>query len=83
MNKINMKGLALALGLTWGIYVLCLGWISCTGWGIGMVKIISSLYLGYSSSFFGAILGGIWAFFDGAVAGIIIAWIYNRVSKKK
>ncbi|MCP4177984.1 MAG: membrane-associated protein [bacterium] len=83
MKKISVKGLALALGITWGLYMLLLGWVSCFGWGIGVMKIMSTLYIGFSPSFIGGIIGAIWGFFDGVIAGIIIAWIYNRVSKKK
>jgi len=42
---------------------------------------LSTLYLGYSLSFFGIIIGMIWAFFDAAIGGFVIAWLYNKLSK--
>ena len=82
MEKLNVKSLALGLGLTWGISMLFIGWISATGWGAGIVNVISSLYIGFKSTFWGGILGGIWGFVDGFVGGAIIALVYNWVNKK-
>ncbi|HJO92796.1 MAG TPA: bacteriophage holin [Victivallales bacterium] len=83
MKKISVKGLALALGITWGLYMLFLGWVAGFGWGVELMEGMSSLYIGFSPSFIGGIIGAIWGFFDGAIAGILIAFIYNRVSRKK
>ncbi len=33
MEKCSIKVLAMGLGIAWGIYMLCLGWVSVTGWG--------------------------------------------------
>jgi hypothetical protein len=82
MEKCNIKALAVAIGVLWAIYVLFLGWIAAFGWGRELVRVLSSLYIGYSPTFVGGIIGGIWAFVDGAIAGAIIAWVYNLVAKK-
>jgi hypothetical protein len=82
MEKCNIKALAVAIGVLWAIYVLLLGWIAAFGWGREMVTVLSSLYIGYKPTFVGGIIGGIWAFVDGAIAGAIIAWVYNLVAKK-
>jgi hypothetical protein len=82
MEKCNVKALAVAIGALWALYVLFLGWMAAFGWGRELVTVLSSLYIGYNASFFGGIIGGIWAFIDGAVAGAIIAWVYNLVAKK-
>jgi hypothetical protein len=82
MEKCSIKALAVAIGVLWAIYVLLLGWIAAFGWGKEMVTVLSSLYIGYKPTFVGGIIGGIWAFVDGAIAGAIIAWVYNLVAKK-
>jgi hypothetical protein len=82
MEKLNVKALAVGIGVLWAIYVLFLGWVAAFGWGREMVTVLSSLYIGYSATFVGAIIGGIWAFVDGVIAGAIIAWVYNKVAKK-
>jgi hypothetical protein len=51
------------------------------GWGVALVSALASLYIGYGASIVGAIIGALWAFADGFVAGLVIAWIYNMVAK--
>jgi hypothetical protein len=79
MDKLRVKKVALAAGITWGIYMLLCGWTAIFGWGDSIVGVFSSIYLGYSASFLGGILGGIWGFFDGLIAGAIFAFVYNRI----
>lgn len=78
MQSLSIKGLAVALGLTWGSGIFLLGLIGAAGWGRPLVDLLGSLYLGYSPSVGGSLIGGVWAFIDGAIGGILIAWIYNR-----
>lgn len=80
-KKLDVKAFALAWGISFGAYALFLGWVSVSGWGAGLVNLISSLYIGYAPGFVGGIIGGIWAFFDGAIGGAIIALVYNWLLK--
>ena len=81
MEKLNVKKFAIAFGLSSAIGILLLGWMASAGWGLSMVNVVSSIYIGYGPSFFGAIVGAVWAFFDGAIGGAIVAWIYNMAKK--
>ncbi len=81
MEKLNVRKFAVALGFSWAIGTLVLGWAAMSGWGVSMVDALSSIYVGYGPTFLGAIIGAIWAFFDGAIGGAIIAWIYNIAKK--
>lgn len=81
MATINVKACTLAAGVLWGLGVLVLGWMAAAGWGAGMVQVLGSVYLGYTATFLGGIIGGVWAFVDGAVAGAIFAWLYNSFAK--
>jgi len=83
MERLSVKGLAVGLGASWGIGMLCAGWASIFGWCTKLVEVMSSVYIGFEPTFFGGILGGIWGFIDGAIGGLIIAVIYNAVTKKK
>ena len=83
MEKLNVKALALGLGISWAIGMLFLGWVSIFGWGIKLVEASSSLYIGFAPTFLGGIIGAIWGFVDGAIGGAIIALIYNAVAKKR
>ena len=79
MNQCQPLPLGIAIGVVWAIYVFCVGITAIFGWGASLVDVLGSLYIGYGASFLGAIVGAIWAFVDGLIAGFIIAWVYNRV----
>lgn len=88
MNNIkihlNVINLGLALGITWGVTLFLLGiaaWL--VGWGTPLVNVLGSLYIGYTPTFWGSVIGAIWSFVDGFIGGVIIAWIYNLFSGNK
>jgi hypothetical protein len=82
MTKIEMKGLAIAIGALLATYVFLLGIFAMFGWGTAIVEFIGNLYIGYAPTLLGSIIGALYAFVDGAIAGIIIAFVYNKISKK-
>jgi hypothetical protein len=79
--KIQLLPLGIAVGVLWAAYVFLAGIFAMFNWGAAMVEVLASLYLGYGASIVGSIIGAIWAFVDGLIAGIVIAWIYNMVAK--
>lgn len=82
MTKCRPVALGVALGVLWAFYVLFVGITAMFGWGTALVTALASLYIGYGASIGGAIIGAIWAFVDGFIAGVIIAWVYNAVAKQ-
>jgi len=79
---LNAKNFGLACGILWGVLVLLMGWAAALiGWTSAMVDVFASIYIGYSASFVGAIIGAIWAFFDGLIGGYIFVWLYNKLNK--
>jgi hypothetical protein len=80
--KLNVKALTFSLGITWGLYMLVLGWVGAFGWGEEAIIIFSSFYIGFEASFVGGIIGAIWGFIDGVVGGLIIAFLYNSFCTK-
>ena len=82
MHKLNVKAFTLTAGITWGLSMLLLAWISSFGWGIRDVNVIAGLYLGYKPTFIGGIIGGLWGFADGAIGGFIFSYLYNYFAKK-
>ena len=81
MNKLSPNALGIAIGILWAAYTLFCGITAMFGWGVALVEAISSLYIGYGPSIPGAFIGAIWGFIDGYIAGVVIAWIYNRIAK--
>ena len=83
MNKLNIKAFTISTGITWGFAMLFLAWVSSFGWGIRDVSVISGLYLGYTPTFIGGIIGAIWGFIDGAIGGFIFCYFYNLLAAKR
>ena len=81
MNKLQPVPLGLAFGILWAISVFILGLTAVGGWGSGIVAGLGTFYIGYGPSILGAIIGAIWAFIDGLVAGVVVAWLYNMLAK--
>lgn len=75
------KALGIAIGILWAAYVFFCGITAMFGWGAALVAAFSSLYIGYGASIGGAVAGAIWAFVDGFIAGVVIAWLYNRFAR--
>lgn len=81
MNKCQPLALGVAIGVLWAVYVFSAAIMAMFGWGVALVNVLASFYIGYAASIAGAAIGAIWAFVDGFVAGVVIAWIYNIVAK--
>ena len=81
MEKCKPVALGVGIGVLWALYVGGLGITAMFGWGNALVAPLASLYIGYGASVAGAIIGAVWAFADGFVAGVVIAWVYNAVGK--
>ena len=80
--ELNARNLGLATGILWGVVFLVMAFVSQTGYGIGLVHGLSSIYIGYQPGFIGAILGAIYGFIDGFLFGFVVATIYNYFGKK-
>ena len=75
----DLKGMALAAGMTWGVGMFLLGLTSTYfGWGTALTEMFSSFYIGYAPTLVGSIIGGVWGFVDGAIGGAVFAFLYNK-----
>lgn len=55
-----------------------LGWVGgLFHWGVDIVEVMSSLYIGFATTFLGGIIGALWGFVDGVICGILVAVFYN------
>jgi hypothetical protein len=81
--RLNLKALAIALGLGWGAGVFFVGvaHLVWPGYGGAFLTLVASIYPGYHIGGFGeVIVGTLYAILDGAVCGIVIGWLYNATS---
>jgi hypothetical protein len=81
--KLNVKSAAITLALVWGILAMFLTGIANLLWppyGGAFLEVMASLYPGYhaTASFGQVVVGALYGIVDGAVAGAVFAWLYNR-----
>ena len=43
---------------------------------------ISQVYIGYSVSFLGSLVGFFWGCVDGLFGGFFFAWVYNKLAER-
>ncbi len=81
--KLNVRAFALACGLVWGLGLFVVTWwIIATGGAAGEPTLIGKIYLGYSLSPLGSVVGLAWGLVDGAIGGAIFAWLYNTLARR-
>ena len=79
--KLDVKALGLSIGILWGSAVLLTGFMTIFfDWGNIFVAVLSSIYIGYKPTILGSLIGGVWGFFDAGIGGVIVAWLYNKLS---
>ena len=76
-----------SIALTAGIFgaatmFLIAWWLILNGNAEGPTTLFERIYIGYSFTPLGSIIGAAWGFVDWGIAGAIFAWLYNCISKK-
>jgi len=79
--KLKVQAFGLTCGIFWGLLLFFITWWIIALEGItNEVTFIGRIYLGYSISPEGSVIGMVWAFVDGTVAGLVFAWLYNYIA---
>jgi len=76
-----------AFALTTGIFgattmFLLAWWLILTGNTDGPTTLIEKVYIGYSFTPIGSLIGALYGFVDWGIGGAIFAWLYNCIKKK-
>ena len=80
MGKINTRAFGLALGILWAAGTAFMGLLAMVcSWARPFVDVLSVIYVGYSATLVGALIGAAWGFVDAFIGGILFAWLYNRL----
>jgi len=74
----NVKALALAGGILWGFLVFALTLIEAARGAGHTLVLLSSVYVGYSVTYLGAVIGLVYGFVSGALLAAVFCWLYNR-----
>ena len=56
-------------------------WLILTGNAEGPITLLERIYIGYSFTPLGSLIGAFWGFIDFAICGAITAWLYNKIKK--
>ena len=46
----------------------------------GPTTLFERVYIGYSFTPLGSVIGAAWGFVDWGIAGVIFAWLYNKIN---
>tara|TARA_B100000686_G_scaffold185499_1_gene192310 strand:- start:192 stop:431 length:240 start_codon:yes stop_codon:yes gene_type:complete len=78
----SIRALALTSGIFGAATMFFLAWwLILTGNSDGPETLIEKIYIGYSFTPKGSLIGAIWGFIDFGIAGAIFAWLYNKLKK--
>jgi len=82
--RLHYQALAFALGIVWGGAVLLTGLahLLWPEYGGAFLDLASSIYPGFHPDGLGSVIvGTLYAVLDGAVTGVVLAWLYNIAAK--
>ena len=76
-----------SVGLTAGIFgaasmFFLAWWLIFTGNAEGPITLFERIYIGYSFTPVGSVIGAVWGFVDFGIAGALFAWLYNCINKR-
>lgn len=79
--KLNVTAFAVTCALVWGVGIfLVTWWVIAFEGSVGTPTVLGRIYRGYTLSPAGSFIGLIWGLVDGAIGGVIFAWLYNLLA---
>jgi hypothetical protein len=82
--KLNIRALALTIGLLWSAAILIVGVanLAAPGYGSAFLQLLASIYPGYkaTASLGQVLIGALYGLVDGTIGGAVLAWVYNALS---
>ena len=78
----SVRSVALTSGIFGAAAMFFLAWwLIIIGNAEGPTTLFERVYIGYSFTPLGSVIGAIWGFVDWGIAGAIFAWLYNIINK--
>jgi len=78
----SIRAFALSAGIFGAATMFFLAWwLILTGNAEGPPTLFERIYIGYSFTPMGSVIGAAWGFVDWGIAGAIFAWLYNKIKK--
>ena len=79
---LSIRSVAFTLGIIGGASMFLLAWwLIIIGKAEGPTTLLERMYIGYSFTPLGSVIGAIWGFVDFGIGGAIFAWLYNLINK--
>ena len=80
---LSIRSVGLTLGIIGGASMFLLAWwLIIIGNAEGQTTLLERMYIGYSFTPLGSVIGAIWGFVDFGIGGAIFAWLYNLINKQ-
>lgn len=74
----KVRAFAIAAGAVWGFLVFAFTLIEAARGEGHTLTLLDVVYLGYSVSYVGSLVGLVYGFINGALIGAAFSWLYNR-----
>ena len=85
--KLNLKALTIAFAIlsAGAVFIVGVANLIWPGYGKAFLQMLASIYPGYKASglFGDMIAGSLYALVDGAIAGLILGWLYNLFARQR
>ncbi|WP_337872707.1 hypothetical protein [Ignavibacterium sp.] len=79
---LRKRAFGLSIGVVMGLSVMLLTWILLLRNSPGeIMSKLNSVFLGYSYSWGGGVIGFIWGLIFGFILGVLIVWLYDFFCK--
>ena len=76
----SIRAFALTTGIFGAATMFFLSWwLILIGNADGPVTLLERIYIGYSFTPMGSVIGALWGFVDFGIGGAIFAWLYNKI----
>ena len=80
---LSIRSVALTLAILGGASMFLLAWwLIIIGNAEGPTTLLERMYIGYSFTPLGSVIGAIWGFVDFGIGGAIFAWLYNLINRE-
>ena len=74
----NVKAFAVAAGILWGFLLFAFTLLEAARGEGHNLNVLSTVYLGYSVTYLGSVVGLVYGFVSGVLIGAAFCWLYNR-----
>ncbi len=82
--KLSVRAISITMGLLWAASMLAVGIVNLVSpaYGGDFLRMMSSVWPGFhdSRTWASVVIGTLYGFADGAIGGLIFAWIYDRIA---